>query len=78
MFSGRVISRVALSLAILSWVALVFADLSILFSTTNQLSTGLADELSYLLRTIYLLALFFFFRYRIERAESVNFIDLLW
>ena len=78
MFSSRAISRIALSLSVLSWIALVLADLSVLFSTSNQLSTGFTDELSYILYSLYLVSLFFFFRYRIEKAESFNFVDLLW
>ncbi len=78
MASGKALSRISLTVAILSWLALVFSDLTLLFSTNNKISTGLAEEVPFVIRSIYFLALFFFFKYRIEKAESVNFVDLLW
>jgi len=78
MASKRVITRVSLTVAILSWVALVFADLTLLFSRSNQVTTGLGEELPFIIRSLYFVSLFFFFKYRIEKAETVNFVDLLW
>ncbi len=78
MASGKAISRISLTLAILSWLALVFADLTLLFSKSNQITSGFADEIPFVLRSFYFISLFFFFKYRIEKAESVNFVDLLW
>lgn len=78
MTSGKALSRISLTVAILSWLALVFSDLTLLFSTTNDISSGITEEVPFVLRSLYFLALFFFFRYRIEKVESVSFVDLLW
>ncbi len=78
MASGKAISRISLTMAVLSWLALVFSDLTLLFSKSNQISSGFTDDIPYIFRSFYFLSLFFFFKYRIEKAESVNFVDLLW
>ena len=78
MASGKALSRISLTVAILSWLALVFSDLTVLFSSNTKVVTGIAEEVPFIFRSIYFLALFFFFKYRIEKAESVNFVDLLW
>jgi len=78
MAKDKAISRISLTVSILSWVALVLTGLTLLFSRSNEVSTGIAEEIPYLLRATYFVALFFFFKYRIEKAESLNFVDLLW
>ncbi len=78
MKSGKALSRISLILAILSWLALVFADLTLLFTRSNQIPSDFAEELPDILRSLYFVSLFFFFKYRIKRAERVNFVDLLW
>ena len=78
MKSGKALSRISLTLALLSWLALVFADLTLLFTRSNQIPSGFAEESPYILRSLYFVSLFFFFRYRIKRTEEVNFVDLLW
>ena len=78
MATNRALSRISLTVSILSWLALVFTDLTLLFSRSNEVSTGIADEIPLVMRGVYLVSLFFFFKYRIEKAESLNFVDLLW
>ncbi|MCH8319179.1 MAG: serine/threonine protein phosphatase, partial [Bacteroidetes bacterium] len=78
MKSGKALSRISLTLAILSWLALVFADLTLLFTRSNQIPSAFAEELPYILRSLYFVSLFFFYKYRIKRAEIINFVDLLW
>ena len=78
MASDKAISRIVLTVSILSWLALVFTDLTLLFSRNTEVSTGITDEIPLVLRGIYFIALFLFFKYRIEKAESLNFVDLLW
>jgi len=78
MTPGKTLSRISLTVAILSWLVLVFSDLTLIFSTSNNIDTGVASEVPFVLRSAYFIALFFFFKYRIEKDESVNFVDLLW
>ena len=65
-------------LAIFSWVAMSFTDLTILFSKINDINPGIEDYIPNIFFFTYTLALFSFYKFRIERAESLNFIDLLW
>lgn len=65
-------------LATFSWVAMSFTDLTILFAKENDLPPGIEEYIPNLFYFTYTLALFAFYRYRVERAEDLNFIDLLW
>jgi serine phosphatase RsbU (regulator of sigma subunit) len=78
MATSRALSRISLTVSILSWLALVFTDLTLLFSRSNEVTTGITDEIPLVMRGVYFVSLFFYFKYRIEKAESLNFVDLLW
>lgn len=57
---------------------MVFTDLTILFSESNDINPGIADYVPNALFIAYAFSLFSFFKFRIEVAESINFIELLW
>ena len=78
MLSRKNIIRLAVTFSIFCWLALVFSDLTILFSNTNDIDPGILPEFPDLFLALYVLGLFVFFKFKIEKAESVNFIDLLW
>ncbi len=61
-----------------SWLGTVFTALSILFSKTTGINQGVGDEVPPVLFSLFILSLFTFYKYRIEKAESINFVDLLW
>ncbi|MEJ2004952.1 MAG: serine/threonine protein phosphatase, partial [Cyclobacteriaceae bacterium] len=76
--SSRTITRIATIVAIICWIALVFSSESILFSTMNNIAPEISIDLPGYLFSIYVFALFIFYKYKIEKAESINFVDLLW
>ena len=76
--SNKSITRVALFIAILAWVAMSFTDLTILFGKLNDLDSGIDLYVPDIFFIIYVVALFVFYRNRIEASQSSNFIDLLW
>lgn len=78
MLSKKAIIRLTTLLAIITWVVMVFGDLSIVFSTTNNLKPGIGREVPPIMLSLFILSLFVFYKYRIEKAESINFVDLLW
>ncbi|MBL6449882.1 SpoIIE family protein phosphatase [Fulvivirga sp. 29W222] len=78
MLSKKAIIRLTTLLAIITWVVLVFGDLSIVFSTTHNLKPGIGREIPPIMLSLFILSLFVFYKYRIEKAESINFVDLLW
>ena len=78
MFSRKAIIRLSTVFAIISWVGLLFTDLSVVFSMTNNLKPGISVDIPPVMLSLFILSLFVFFKYRIEKAESINFVDLLW
>ena len=78
MLSVKAIIRLSTMIAILAWVALIFTDVSIAFSTTNNLKPGISGDIPPLMLDVFMLSLFVFYKFKIEKAESVNFVDLLW
>lgn len=63
---------------ILSWLALVFSDLSVVFSEQSNIAPSISEDWPPVLLSLFILFIFIFFKYRIEKAESINFVDLLW
>jgi phosphoserine phosphatase RsbU/P len=74
----KALTRLLFTLAVFTWLALVFTDLSILFSTANGLKPEVATWLPRLILNVYIIILFYYYKFKIERDESLNFIDLLW
>jgi len=74
----KAITRLLFTLAVLMWLALVFTDLSISFSLSNGLRPEIASWVPKVILNLYIVLLFYYYRYKIERDESLNFIDLLW
>ena len=77
MLSIKAIIRLSTLIAILAWVTLAFTDVSIAFSTTNNLKPGISKDIPPLMLSVFILSVFVFYKFRIEKAESVNFVDLL-
>ncbi|MBK6267044.1 SpoIIE family protein phosphatase [Marivirga sp. S37H4] len=78
MISEKGLIRLSLLFAILCWLALMVTDLFILFAQINQANAGITKEIPYLFLSLFILFSFFYFKLRVLKAESVNFIDLLW
>ncbi|WKK77372.2 SpoIIE family protein phosphatase [Marivirga salinae] len=54
------------------------ADLFLLFAEINEVNAGITKEIPQLLLSLYIIFAYLFFKIRIQKAESINFIDLLW
>ncbi|WMN05937.1 SpoIIE family protein phosphatase [Marivirga arenosa] len=78
LISEKGLLRLSLLFAILCWLSLVLADIFLLFAEINQANAGITKEIPQLLLTLYIILFYFFFKIRIQKAESINFIDLLW
>ncbi len=78
MLTDKLKMRISLFLGMISWLAFTYLDLYILFYQKNNLPIGLTNYVPRILQTIFILSLFFFYRYRITKAENFNFLDLLW
>jgi len=78
MFSEKGILRLSVIFAILFWLLLTLIDMLQLFSTKNNIVFGVPTFTGQLFMALFALSLIVYYRYNIEKAESVNFVDLLW
>lgn len=78
MISEKGLLRLSILFAVLCWLSLVLADLFLLFAEINEANAGISKEIPQLLLSLYIIFLYFFFKIKIQKAESINFIDLLW
>ncbi len=78
MSSGRTIIRLSILSGISTWISLLVLDLLVLFSTINNVDSGIAPIIPRLIFSLFVLSLFAFYRYNVVKAESVNLLDLLW
>ncbi len=78
MLSSKGIVRLSIIFGIIFWVLLLVTDLAILFDRKNNASLGIPDFLPNTFLILFIVSLGVYYRYIIGKAESVNFIDLLW
>lgn len=70
--------RLSLLAGILSWLLFTFFDLYLLFVEKYQLNVDLSSLLPQVFLTTLVVSVLFYYRQTITKADSVNFIDLLW
>ncbi|MCH7402561.1 GAF domain-containing SpoIIE family protein phosphatase [Belliella kenyensis] len=72
------IGKISLLVAIMTWLALLFVDITRLFGKINQLDSSIAPEISYILQIIFFIMVYLFFHHSIQKSEKSNFLDLIW
>lgn len=65
-------------IGVITWVALLFTDLSVVFSTKNNLPQEVPTWLPGIILNLYLITLYYYYKFKIDRDEQLNFVDLLW
>jgi phosphoserine phosphatase RsbU/P len=78
MLKTKAIIRLLFLGSIVAWLVLVFADITVLYSEIKQLPPGVPRWLPSLMLDIFIICLFYYYRYRVEKDESLSFTDLLW
>jgi phosphoserine phosphatase RsbU/P len=78
MIKTKALIRLTFLGALLSWVVLVFSDITVLFSDLRSLPPDIPSWLPRVMLDLYIISLFYYYKLRIERDESLNFTDLLW
>jgi phosphoserine phosphatase RsbU/P len=78
MFKTRAITRLSSLLAVIAWVILVFSDITVLFSDLRSLPPDVPSWLPRVALDFFIICLFYYYKFKIERDESLNFTDLLW
>jgi phosphoserine phosphatase RsbU/P len=75
----KAIIRLLFTLGIVTWLALVFTDISIVFSSTSpNVKQELPLWLPGIMLNLFILSVFYYYKLKIERDEILNFVDLLW
>lgn len=74
----KAIIRLLFTVGVITWLALVFVDLSIVFSSTNSLTSGIPNWLPNVILNLFILSLYYYYRVRYDRDDGLNFVDLLW
>ena len=76
--SKKLTAQIALGLSIMAWLSLSVVDLSNQFSVGNNIDSGFSAKLPNLLFFGYVISLFTFYKAKVELADRLNLIDLLW
>ena len=74
----KAIIRLLFTVGVITWLALVLTDLSIVFSSTNNLQAGLPSWLPNVILDLFILALYYYYKLKFDRDDVLNFVDLLW
>jgi sigma-B regulation protein RsbU (phosphoserine phosphatase) len=74
----KAIIRLLFTVGVITWLALVLTDISIVLSSTNKIKPDLPLWLPNIILNLFILALYYYYKFKIERDEVLNFVDLLW
>lgn len=78
MLSNKSVVKLSVVLGIVCWISLLVIDLILLFGGINNIDPAIPDYIPHLILSAFFVILFVFYKYSIGKAESVNFVDLLW
>jgi phosphoserine phosphatase RsbU/P len=74
----KAIIRLLFMVGVITWVALVFTDISILLSSTNKLKSDIPSWMPNVILNLFIVSLYYYYKLKIDRDEILNFVDLLW
>lgn len=74
----KAITRLLFTVGVITWLALVFTDISIVFSSTNNIKPDIPVWLPNVILNLFILALYYYYKLKVDRDEVLNFVDLLW
>ncbi|HTE33284.1 MAG TPA: hypothetical protein VK666_23045, partial [Chryseolinea sp.] len=74
----KAITRLLFTAGVITWLALVFMDLSVQVSLANNIALEVPSWMSVIMLNLFILSLFYYYKLKIERDEVLNFVDLLW
>ncbi|MCI0750277.1 MAG: SpoIIE family protein phosphatase [Flammeovirgaceae bacterium] len=75
---SKALSRLLFMLGVITWLALLFTDISVRFSIRNNVSPDSPVWLPGFILSLYILSLFYYYKLKIDRDEQLNLVDLLW
>ncbi|CAN5535542.1 hypothetical protein BH10BAC4_BH10BAC4_07250 [soil metagenome] len=74
----KALIRLTFLAAAISWLVMVFSDVTVLFSNLKGLPPDVPIWLPKVMLDLYVISIFYYYKFKIERDESLNFTDLLW
>lgn len=74
----KAITRLLFTVGVITWLALLFTDLTIVFSTSSSIKAGIPIWVPKLILNLFIVTLFYYYKFKIEKDEILNFVDLLW
>ena len=77
-FTGKFYMRLSLTLAVLLWLIIMLIDFLGILADRSQVDLGLAPYLPTLFLNLFYIAILIYYRFRVTKVESANFVDLLW
>lgn len=75
---AKALSRLLFVVTIITWVALLFTDISVVFSSKRNLPAEIPTWLPGIILNLYLITLYYYYKLKIDRDDQLNFVDLLW
>jgi len=74
----KALIRLSLLGSVIAWLVLVFSNVTILFSDLRGLSPDVPLWLPRVMLDLFVLLIFWYYKFKIEKDENLNFADLLW
>lgn len=78
MLSSKSVVKLSIACGIVCWLSLLCIDLIVLFGASNGIESAIPAYIPKLILNAFFIILFIFYKFTIGKAESVNFLDLLW
>ncbi|MFZ2904900.1 MAG: GAF domain-containing SpoIIE family protein phosphatase [Cyclobacteriaceae bacterium] len=75
---AKALSRLLFAVGVVTWVALLFTDISVVFTAKRNLPAEVPTWLPGVILNLYIIALYYYYKLRIDRDDQLNFVDLLW
>ena len=75
---SKAISRLLFTVGVITWLALLFTDISIHLEFAHKTNPDVPEWLPGIILNLFIISLFYYYKIKIERDEVLNFVDLLW
>ncbi len=75
---SKAISRLLFTVGVITWLALLFTDISIHLEFAHKTNPDVPVWLPGIILNLFIISLFYYYKIKIERDEVLNFVDLLW
>lgn len=72
------IGKVSLLLAILTWLSLLFVDITRIFQFVNGMAPSMAPEISYTLEILFFILVYVFYNHSLQQNENTDFLNMIW